>query len=262
MTDVSHLRADCSRCAALCCVGLAFAKSSDFAFDKPAGRPCHNLLADYRCTIHPRLRDSGFPGCTVYECFGAGQQVVQVTFGGRTWRDQPDLAQRQFDAFGVLRVLHELLWYLTDALTFAPALRDELQRAYDETSALTTADADALLALDVAGHRHTVNQLLIQASDQARAGLRAKRRKPDLIGANLRRADLRGASLRGALLIAADLREADLTTADVIGADFRDAQVHGANLTGALFLTQFQLNAARGDAATRIPARLARPKHW
>ncbi|WP_436497830.1 pentapeptide repeat-containing protein [Actinokineospora sp. HUAS TT18] len=261
MTDLSHLRADCSRCAALCCVGLAFAKSADFALDKPAGRPCVNLLADHRCGIHTRLRDSGFQGCTVYECFGAGQQVVQVTFGGRTWRD-PAIAQRQFDAFGVLRVLHELLWYLTDARTFAPTLAAELDRAYAETTRLAASDADTLLALDVAAHRHAVNQLLIKASDQARAGLRAKRRKPDLIGANLRRADLRGASLRGALLIAADLREADLTRADVIGADFRDTRVHGADLTGALFLTQVQLNAAKGDAATRIPARLARPAHW
>ncbi|CRK57257.1 oxetanocin A resistance protein [Alloactinosynnema sp. L-07] len=243
-------------------MGLAFAKSADFGFDKPAGRPCKNLLADYRCGMHTSLRESGFPGCTVYECFGAGQQVVQVTFGGRTWRDDPAIAQRQFDAFGVLRVLHELLWYLADALTFAPGLTADLQRAYDETTLLTKSDPDALLALDVAAHRHAVNQVLIQASDQARSGLRAKRRKSDLIGANLRRADLRGASLRGALLIAADLREADLTRADVIGADFRDAQVHGAILADALFLTQFQLNAAKGDATTTIPAGLARPKHW
>ncbi|MCP2312084.1 hypothetical protein FHR36_005250 [Kitasatospora paracochleata] len=31
---------------------------------------------------------------------------------------------------------------------------------------------------------------------------------------------------------------------------------------GPLFLTQPQLNAAKGDATTRIPATLARPTHW
>ena len=81
------LRADCSRCFALCCVAPAFAASADFAIDKPAGHPCPNLQEeDFRCGIHDRLRERGFPGCTVFDCFGAGQQVAQVTFGGRDLR--------------------------------------------------------------------------------------------------------------------------------------------------------------------------------
>jgi hypothetical protein len=71
-----------------------------------------------------------------------------------------------------------------------------------------------------------------------------------------------GASLRGARLIAADLRGADLCSADVIGADLRDADLSGADLRGALFLTQPQLDAARGDMATRLPPGLNRPVHW
>lgn len=62
--------------------------------------------------------------------------------------------------------------------------------------------------------------------------------------------------------MAADLGGADLREADLIGADLRDADVRGADLTGALFLTQAQLNAARGDAATVLPAGLSRPAHW
>ncbi|WP_435798157.1 pentapeptide repeat-containing protein [Streptomyces decoyicus] len=53
-----------------------------------------------------------------------------------------------------------------------------------------------------------------------------------------------------------------MRTADLIGADLRDADLGGADLTGALFLTQAQLNAAKGDAATRLPAALSRPAHW
>ena len=53
----ARLRADCSRCAALCCVVPAFSRSSDFAIDKPAGRPCPNLRSDLRCGIHEHLRD-------------------------------------------------------------------------------------------------------------------------------------------------------------------------------------------------------------
>ena len=36
----------------------------------------------------------------------------------------------------------------------------------------------------------------------------------------------------------------------------------GTDLSDALFLTQFQVNAARGDGATRLPGRLARPPYW
>jgi uncharacterized protein YjbI with pentapeptide repeats len=68
--------------------------------------------------------------------------------------------------------------------------------------------------------------------------------------------------LRGAYLIAADLSEADLRSADLIGADFRDANLSGADFTGSLFLTQFQINAAKGDARTKLPVSLNRPPHW
>ncbi len=115
------LRADCERCAGLCCVAPAFSASADFAIDKDAGQPCPNLQADFRCAIHNRLRQQGFPGCTVYDCFGAGQKVAQVTFGGQDWRRAPRTANRMFEVFAIMRQLHELLWYLTEALTLQPA---------------------------------------------------------------------------------------------------------------------------------------------
>jgi hypothetical protein len=65
-------------------------------------------VASFRCAIHPRLRQLGFPGCTVYDCFGAGQHVSQVTFGGQDWRRVPHTAQRMFDVFAIMRPLHEL----------------------------------------------------------------------------------------------------------------------------------------------------------
>ena len=262
----THLRADCSRCFGLCCVAPAFAVSADFAIDKPAGRPCPNLRDTFRCGIHDRLRQNGFSGCSVYDCFGAGQQVSQVTFGGRDWRSAPQTARSMFDAFTVMRSLHELLWYLADARTVrgVATLDAELRDAFDDTDRLTQQGPDALFALDVAAHRERVNALLVRASELARAGVRpgTNHRGADLIGARLRGADLRGANLRGTTLIAADLRAADLTYADVIGADFRDADVRGADLCGCIFLVQSQLDAAKGDTGTGLPSSLARPPHW
>ncbi|MEV0413805.1 pentapeptide repeat-containing protein [Streptomyces sp. NPDC050448] len=261
------MQADCSNCFALCCVALPFAKSNDFAVNKAAGTPCKNLQQDFRCGIHTRLRDKGFQGCTVYDCFGAGQQVSQVTFGGRDWRTHPGTAGRMYEVFPVLRQLHELLFYVTEALALPAAapVHADLRRALTETTEWTAADADALTALDVDALRQRINTLLLRASELARAKAPARKknhRGADLMGARLAGADLRGANLRGAYLIAANLSGADLRLADLIGADFRDADLRGADLRDAIFLTQAQLNAARGDAATKISPTLARPAHW
>ncbi|MCP9985535.1 pentapeptide repeat-containing protein [Streptomyces sudanensis] len=266
-TERADLRADCAGCFGLCCVALPFARSADFAADKPAGTPCGNLGDDFRCGVHARLRDSGYPGCTVFDCFGAGQKVSRVTFGGRDWRTDPDSARTMFAVFPVVRQLHELLRYAAEALDL-PAARPvhrELRRRHDEIDALTRGDARALLELDVPALRAEVNALLLRASELARSGVPGRRRDhrgADLAGARLRGAKLRGASLRGARLIAADLSGADLRGADLTGADLRDADLSGADLTGALFLTQPQLTSARGDGATLLPAALRRPGHW
>ena len=262
------LRGECENCFGLCCVALPFARSSDFALDKPAGKPCPNLAGDHRCGIHDRLRDKGFTGCTVYDCFGAGQRVSQVTFGGRDWRTAPPAdARRMFEVFPVVRQLHELLWYLTEALTLPAArpVHGDLRRALDKTERLTRQTPEELAALDVPAHRQDVNVLLLRTSELARSGVRGRgkdRRGADLVGARLRGADLRGANLRGACLIAADLSGADLRGADLIGADLRDTDLTDADLTGAFFLTQPQLNAARGSAGTRLPESVTHPVHW
>lgn len=272
------LQANCEDCFGLCCVALPFAASADFAMDKAAGKPCHNLQSDFRCGVHSSLRKLGFKGCTVYDCFGAGQKVSQVTFGGNDWRKSPESAKQMFEVFPIMRQLHELLWYLTEALTFPPAapIHDELRLALEKTERLTHLDPDSIMELDVAAHRAEVNVLLLRASELVRAEALAihgsqkshsGRRKTysrgaDLMGAKLRGADLRGANLRGAFLIAADLRDADLRGADFIGADFRDADLRGADLTGSIFLTQAQINSAKGDAQTKLPPSLTRPEHW
>ncbi len=265
--DRLSLRADCERCFALCCVAPAFSASADFAINKNAGQACPHLQPDFRCGIHTRLRQQGFRGCTVYDCFGAGQKVSQVTFGGQDWRRAPRTAKQMFAVFPIVRDLHELLWYLTEALTLQPArpLHGELSLALKETERLTHNGPDALMELNVAAHRRNVNALLLRTSSLVRAEVRHKKkdhRGADLIGAKLKGADLIGANLRGAYLIGADLRDADLRMADLIGADFRGADLRGANLTESIFLIQSQLDAAKGDTETKLPPPLTRPTHW
>lgn len=270
-----NLRADCENCFGLCCAALPFGISSDFAMDKAAGQPCINLQSDFRCGIHTTLRERGFRGCTVYDCFGAGQMVSKVTFNGRDWRQAPESSKQMFEVFLIMKQLHELLWYLTEALTLQSAhpIHSALSSALIETERLTLLSPEYLIELDVVAYRDDVNVLLLRTSELVRTEANHQQKKSskhkkllsrgaDLIGANLKGFDLRGANLRGAYLIAADLSGADLRLADLIGADFRDANLRGANLTDTIFLTQAQVNSAKGDAATKIPHSLTRPIHW
>jgi len=248
-------------------VAPAFAVSADFALDKPAGRPCPNLGPEFGCRIHTTLRDRGFPGCAVFDCFGAGQQVVQVTFAGQHWRDSPGVATSMFAVFDTMRQLKESLWHLAEARGLLPSgmLRDQVDQTQKVTASLTEASVEELEQVDGAVHRRQVGSLLAEVSEALRADVPrrgADRIGADLIGAKLDGADLRGISLRGAYLLGADLRGADLRWTDLLGADLRGADLRQARLRTSLFLTQPQLEAARGDSGTSLPLWLSRPKHW
>jgi hypothetical protein len=172
-----------------------------------------------------------------------------------------------FAAFAVVRQLHELLWYLQEALAVPAtgALRPALEALCTETEHIAAGGPAAWGEVDVPGLRGRVSAVLRDASALARAdaaGPRLDRRGADLIGADLRAVDLRGADLRGTLLIGADLRGVRLDLADLSGADLRGADLSGANLGDTLFLTQAQVESARGDRATVLPPALRRPTHW
>lgn len=245
----------------------AFEASADFGFAKPAGSPCLHLTGTFRCSIHDSLREEGFPGCSAFDCFGAGQQLVQVTFSGRTWRGDRRVRQQMFSLFPLMRMLHELLWHVTEASSLVGdgPLSDGIRLMRDEVEELVSADVTRLSELDGDGFRQRAGQLLAEVSEIVRGRLPfrvGERVGADLIGADLAGADLRGAGLRNAYLITADLSGADLRGADLLGADLRAADLRGADLTGAIFVTQPQVDAARGDDRTRLPTLLRRPAYW
>jgi len=66
-------------------------------------------------------------------------------------------------------------------------------------------------------------------------------------------ANFRGASFRGAILDAANLASAKLDGADMTGARTHITSFLGTDLTHVKGLTQAQLDAACGDAKTRLP---------
>ncbi|MCG7342556.1 pentapeptide repeat-containing protein [Sporosarcina sp. ACRSL] len=269
------LTADCSKCFGLCCTALAIVASTDFPINKPAGTPCVNLQSDYSCQIHSNLRGRGFKGCTVFDCLGAGQVVSQVTFKGQSWRDNPEIGDKMFRVFPIMEQIHEMIAYISEALSYdiPHKLSDRLNVQLVALQNLTRLDAEQLLVLDLAKYRIPINNLLSETSKYIRESLLAKlpgnknatnynHERADWIGKKLRGKDLRAMNFRGAYLIAADLRNTDLRSADFIGADLRDADVSGANLSTSMFLTQMQINSAKGDVKTTLPSQIERPSHW
>ena len=100
----------------------------------------------------------------------------------------------------------------------------------------------------------------------------AKLHHADLTGAvlsfaQLKGADLSDAALRGAYLTSSDLTGGDLTGADLTkaileGADLKAAHLSRADLNYARYLTQNQVNEAKGDQLTRLPTGIVRPRSW
>ena len=172
-----------------------------------------------------------------------------------------------FAVLPVMRQLHEMLWYLTEAATLpaaAAAGRRDRRRAPRTERARRRHAGGADRASTSAPTAREVGELLARVSDaRPRAG------RPDHRGADLDgprpapRADLRDASLRGAYLIGADLRGVDLGTADLLGADLRGADVRGADLSRVPVP-----HPAAGDARPGATCRqgslspCAAPAHW
>lgn len=270
-----NLKIDCEKCFGLCCVALYFSKSEGFPNDKVPGKPCANLQSNFHCSVHNDLRKKGFKGCTIYDCFGAGQKVSQVTFKDQSWIDSPELASQMFDSFLIIRQLHEMLWYLADASTFIldKATLNKLNLIIEETQNLTILDPNHLKNIDIKNHRIKVNDILRKSNNIVKIKLNLDKKNIhnnkkvlipgyDFIGLDLTSTNLIGANLSGSLLIASNLSYCNLKGANLIGADLRDANIRGANLENALFLNQSQVNSAIGNSATKLPFSLNRPFYW
>jgi hypothetical protein len=145
VAPVLETRSDCSRCAALCCIAYPSQDMPGFSAAKAAGEPCPKLGKDGLCTIYENRVEQGFAGCTRYECFGAGQHVVQQLFGGRDWREDPALLRPMIEAFLAMRPVSDLAYLAEKAIEAAPrdGLKEELRQVSRELR-------------EIAGSLHTV----------------------------------------------------------------------------------------------------------
>ncbi|MGE5628951.1 MAG: pentapeptide repeat-containing protein [Solirubrobacterales bacterium] len=268
--NINTLKADCKNCFGFCCIALYFSKSEGFPVNKDSGKPCPNLNTDFKCKVHSKLSKLGLKGCIAYDCFGAGQQTAWITYGGKDWRKYPETADEMFKVFLIMHKLHEMLWYLSEAVLLESS--PELLKIINETIEITNLKAESILKIDIDSHREKVNILLLKTSKliqnrykTKKSALKYKRLfggAYDMVGKDLRKVDLAGENLSGAYMIAANLSGVDLSGTDLLGADLRDADLSDANLTNSIYITQGQINSAKGNKGTKLPYYITVPRHF
>jgi len=174
----ASLRADCARCAGLCCVVPAFYSIQGFGFDKAAHSACRHLTPGNRCSIHDERNQRGFAGCVGFDCHGAGQRVTQELFAGADWRASDDLATRMFAAYESCVALHRLMALLALAesavdqalrrgvginlgrAVSTPPLRDQLRAKRDQLDELCRSAGAGTARLDIATLRRETYALI------------------------------------------------------------------------------------------------------
>jgi hypothetical protein len=164
-----ELRADCSRCAGLCCVVHAFYSDQGFAFDKPAHSACRHLTRENRCGIHAGLAARGFPGCVAFDCCGAGQRVMQEICSGTSWRTSDESAVRElFSAYVSSLALHRLMAMLVLAeATLSPPFDARLRQKREQLNELCASAEARNGSLDIATLRKEILGLVMSVSGRA-----------------------------------------------------------------------------------------------
>lgn len=258
----------CEKCCGLCCVALYFSKIGGFPEDKNSGIACKNLQNDYKCKIHSKLSANGLKGCMAYDCFGAGQQITRLLSKKPKWRtisaEDNDMI---FKAFMTVMQLHHTLWYLTEAtiLHLPKAEKELLELLLIEGKELTEQPIEVLQNLDIIPFREKANKFLkgiCQAVVEGQSDNGETMQSSDYMGKSMKHENLIGKDFSMSLLIAADLEQANLYGANFLGADMRDTNIKNTDLSHCIFLTQMQINSARGNRNTILPTYLYKPLTW
>lgn len=243
------LKIDCKNCIGLCCVALCFRKIDGFPEDKLDGRPCSKLKEDFSCFIHDRLKEEGLKGCLGYDCIGAGQKTTALFKSEGDWKNRPLLAGDIFEVFRRVFQLHQFLWYLKDV--------SEAEELTIEITELTRKSPAEIIEADLEEYRTRTNKWLRKILENLE-----EPKSRQWFGHDFRGEKTEERDFTGAFLIAANLRGCSLKGTSLLGADLRDADICGADLKKSLFLTQMQVNSARGDENTRLPKKIRRPDSW
>ncbi len=263
---LESLKPDCSKCSGLCCTALLFSEMDGFPESKAAGKPCMNLQKDFRCKIHRELEKNRMKGCIGYDCFGAGQQVTQSIYFGQTWQNVPEQAKEIFDVFIVVFQLYQIRYFLLESMAILPAkvLKNDIKALAEENEMICNCKPQNIITFDIEDYRNRVNVLLKQVCTLLQKSLCCENKKcaSDFLLRNFKNKDMRGLDLSTKLLIAAKFNNCVFDGTIFLGADTRDADFGDADLRDAVFLSQGQINSAKGNRNTKLPQYLDYPITW
>jgi len=242
---IEELKIRCEDCSGLCCVALYCMKSDGFPANKAAGVPCKHLMPDFRCNMHSRLAEKNMKGCLSYDCFGAGQKVTQLCYPDKNWQSHPEKADEIFQVFIKVYRLHQMAWYLLESLslTLDEKLIAEIHQLIELNQRMTWEPPEKILTSDMDGYKARVNDVLKQVSSNVKTRHQGK-----------------DYSMK--MMLGATLNGAKLNKSNFLGTDIRDANLRNADLSDCIFLTQMQINSAKGNSGTKLPDRLTRPPFW
>jgi hypothetical protein len=129
----------------------AFRAVQGFGFDKPPHAACRHLDNDGRCAIHDERIARGFAACVGFDCYGAGQRVVEDLGIAMDWSESAHDAALVCSAYASYLVLHRLMATLTVAATALPRpSRAQLRLRRRELNRLCRAGAAARDRLNLA----------------------------------------------------------------------------------------------------------------
>jgi uncharacterized protein YjbI with pentapeptide repeats len=263
---LKNLKVDCSKCSGLCCTALFFSKIDGFPENKIAGKPCINLEKNYRCRIHENLEKRNMKGCIGYDCFGAGQHVTQSIYKGVTWQSEKEKSQEIFDIFVIVFQLYQIRYFLEESMTIIldKGLESNIESLICENENMCNYIPEDLLDIDMKKYKDKVNVVLKQVCDFIKKDIRHKnRKKPSkFFGKNYSKKDMSGFDFGMELLIAANFDSCRFDGTIFLGADTRDTNFNNADLREAVFLTQGQINCAKGNKNTKLPENLEYPVTW
>ena len=170
-------------------------------------------------------------GCIGYDCFGAGQQVTQSIYFGQTWQSMPEQAKEIFDVFIVVFQLYQIRYFLLESLTILPAqvLKSGIKALIEENEMVCNCEPQNIILFNMENYRSRVNVLLKQVCGLFQKSLRSENKK---------------------------------CPSDFLGRDFRNKDMRGLDLRDAVFLSQGQINSAKGNRNTKLPQYLEYPITW
>ena len=264
---LEQLKVDCSQCSGLCCTALFFSKIDGFPENKIAGKPCTKLQNNYRCKIHHELEKRNMKGCIGYDCFGAGQHVTQYIYKGETWQTSKEQSKEIFDVFIIIFQLYQIRYFLEESRIVIPAkeLWSDIENLINENEILCNSTKQSILDIDIDSYRNKVNILLKQVCASIIMSFKHnnnKKKLTEFLGRSFKKRDMSGLDLSMKLLIATSFDSCIFDGTIFLGADTRDANFSNADLRESVFLTQGQINSAKGNRSTKLPKHLDYPVTW